>query len=250
MQYIIEDNIDFFNALNSIDNSEDISKCLISNMPLENNYITLKCNHQFNYDALFEEIRNQKKINYMETRRVSHSQIKCPYCRTITNKILPYFVCYNLPKIYGVNSPERYALSIYKCEYIFKSGKQKDTPCCKSACKSEVGIFCNTHYKMMENKKNNGSNNRKVKKSNQLSLQIEASKSNINLSDLDTEIVENTIVETFQNLDEASYKNKNLVQLKNILRLNGCKVSGRKQELIDRILSYKLKKGTMWIKHE
>ena len=263
MQFIIEDNIDFLNALNSTDDSEDISKCLISNMPLENNYITLNCKHQFNYESLFEEIRNQKKINYMETKRVSHSQMKCPYCRTITNKILPYFASYNHQLIYGVNSPERYALSIYECEYVFKSGTQKNNTCCKSACKSGFGIFCNSHYKMMEKKKNKennkenkkiskkeSNNNRKRQNQNKLSLQIKGSEPIINLPEVGIELVENTIVETFQNLDEASYKNKSIVELKNILRLNGCKVSGRKQELIDRILLYKIKKGTMWIKHE
>lgn len=257
MQFTIEDNIDFFNALNSDEEQLDISRCLISNMPLQDNYVTLSCNHQFNYETLFEEIRNQKKVNYLETKRPSHSQMKCPYCRTITNKILPYFASYNHPLIYGVNSPERYALIINNCSYIYKSGKMKNQVCNKSACKSKFGTFCNSHYKMMEAKEkkkatlqNSKTLKKNTSKTNKKYKQEPLNNSIINLPEVDLEIIENTIVETFYNLDENSYKNKTIVELKKILRSNGCKVSGRKQELVDRIISHKQKNASLWIKHE
>ena len=254
MHFLIENNIDFFNALNSEEELNDCSKCLITNTPLEDNFITLNCNHSFNYDPLFEEIRNQKKINGLETRKVSHSQTKCPYCRTITNNILPYFSKYGHPLIYGVNSPERYSIKMNECDYKFKTGKMKGLNCSKSACKSQFGIFCNSHYKMMENKAIKEV--KKIKKlsttkTQKISKSLNISNSPIiDLPEVGLEIIENKVIETFYNVKEDVYKNKHVNELKNILRVNGCKVSGRKQELIDRILMYKIKNDNHWIKHE
>ena len=61
MNYIIEDNIDFFNELNKNDievNSDN--KCLITNEILMNDFVELKCKHKFNYYPLFMDIFNQK----------------------------------------------------------------------------------------------------------------------------------------------------------------------------------------------
>ena len=63
MNYIIEDDIDFFKELNEdlkIDKVSDENVCLISNLPLTDNYITLKCNHKFNLLPLFNEVCKQK----------------------------------------------------------------------------------------------------------------------------------------------------------------------------------------------
>ena len=91
MNYIIENNIDFFSELNKelsedsnkintkinakigeennishtenliIDNKDNI--CLLTHLPLEENYITLCCDHKFNYIPLYNEISNQKVYN-------------------------------------------------------------------------------------------------------------------------------------------------------------------------------------------
>ena len=54
----------FQNFLNSDDDESDIERCLISNNPLEINYITLNCNHKFNYKNIYNEVCKQKcKIN-------------------------------------------------------------------------------------------------------------------------------------------------------------------------------------------
>jgi hypothetical protein len=255
MQFIIEDNIDFFKELNSTNEIVDCSRCLITNMPLEDNFITLTCNHQFNYIPLFEEIRNQKKINSLETRRLSHKQMKCPYCRTITNNIMPFFTQYKLPAIYGVNSPDRFSLILYDCEHKFKSGKMKNSSCNKSACKSVFGVYCNTHYKSMTIKDSNKTkkvlkNTLKTKSLMQKTTILVHNNPIIDLSEAGIELVENKVIETFYNADNDTLKSMTVVILKKILRVNECKVSGRKQELIDRILLYKLKKGNLWIKHE
>ena len=82
-------NNDFFKYLNS-DNEDIDDICLISNLSLEKNYITLPCGHRFNYTPLFNEVKNQKNYSSLETSRIKKNQIKCPYCRTIVNNLLPF----------------------------------------------------------------------------------------------------------------------------------------------------------------
>ena len=109
MNYLIEENIDFYKILNDnfklnneIISDTDSSNCLISNKKLEDNYITFDCEHKFNYEIIYKEICNQKKHNHLEITKLKDYQIKCPYCRVITNNLLPYFSKYNLALVYGV----------------------------------------------------------------------------------------------------------------------------------------------------
>ena len=61
--YTIEGGINFYEELykmlddekSSDQPSEDV--CLISNQPLTENYVTLDCNHKFNYMPLFNDIK-------------------------------------------------------------------------------------------------------------------------------------------------------------------------------------------------
>ena len=77
MNYIIEDNINFFDKLNKIDkidntkNITDSSLCLLTHQTLEKNYITLDCSHNFNYIPLYKEICCQKMPTYLETTNLS-----------------------------------------------------------------------------------------------------------------------------------------------------------------------------------
>ena len=59
MKYIIEDNINFFDELNS-DDCDPNNTCLIENKPLVDNFITLSCGHKFNYLPIYNEIIKQK----------------------------------------------------------------------------------------------------------------------------------------------------------------------------------------------
>ena len=59
--------IDYFNHLLEKDNTSDNNDlnsddniCLISNNKLQDNYITLKCNHRFNYIEIYNEVYSQK----------------------------------------------------------------------------------------------------------------------------------------------------------------------------------------------
>jgi hypothetical protein len=112
MKYNIENNIDFYNELytsldnksNNDENNNDL--CLITNLPLVNNFVQLKCGHKFNYGPLYKDIFNhKKKFNNMEQikTKLKQNQIRCPYCRNIQDELLPYYENFGYPKEHGVN---------------------------------------------------------------------------------------------------------------------------------------------------
>ena len=102
------------------------------------------------------------------------NQIKCPYCRSVQNGILPYTGLFSKTK--GINWPPKYSYSTKKCVALIKSGKRKGERCnvycfkdkcylhdkikiCKGVFKSgknkgksctykaRVGDFCKIHNK-------------------------------------------------------------------------------------------------------
>ena len=76
----------FLNYLNEkVDTLESSEKCLISNELLTCNYITLECNHKFNYIELFNEVVEQKTKKMLDNSKLKLNEVKCPYCRTINN---------------------------------------------------------------------------------------------------------------------------------------------------------------------
>ena len=136
----------FKSYLNNETNCEISSSnkcCLISGEPLTNNHITLDCGHMFNINELYNEVVQQKTKQNSYSNKVKVNEIRCPYCRIITPKILPYFKYYNNKLIYGVNGPIHLSIQLYKCEY---KGK-KSTCCGKNACITNNGTLCNSHIK-------------------------------------------------------------------------------------------------------
>ena len=125
------------------------NSCLISGEPLDNNHITLDCKHKFNINELYNEVVQQKTKHtlYFNKTKLKYNEIKCPYCRTITPKLLPYFKYYNNNLIYGVNCPQHLTMQLYECEY---KGK-KNTNCGKNACITNSGTLCNNHIKYTYN---------------------------------------------------------------------------------------------------
>lgn len=107
--YTVEGNIDFYNELyKSLDDDESedesIKRCLITNDPLCENFVTLDCNHSFNYLPLFQDIfNNKKKFNAMDSYMLKCGEIRCPYCRTIQKKLLPYYENMGVKQVHGVN---------------------------------------------------------------------------------------------------------------------------------------------------
>jgi hypothetical protein len=93
-------------------------RCLISGEVLDNNYITLQCNHKFNFLELYNEVIEQKTKKLLDNSKLRLNEIKCPYCRTITSNILPYFKYYDIKIIKGVNHPPDLSIKLYECTHI------------------------------------------------------------------------------------------------------------------------------------
>lgn len=130
-------------------NNDNSNMCLISKHPLTFNYITLPCNHKFNYIPLLKEVITQKTTrNPLNITMLAIHQIQCPYCRTVHNKLLPFIPSPTYTKrIRGVSAPAIYCMHTDKCSWKFKSGKQKNMLCGKDAYGNENGCFCSSHHK-------------------------------------------------------------------------------------------------------
>lgn len=136
-KYNIEGGKDFFAELHkSLDVDEcedDQNKCLITNQPLIDKYVTLNCGHKFNYIPLFNDLVNhKKKFNQMEGQlsKLNTNEIRCPYCRKKQQGTLIYYEELGLAKINGVNFYDPYCkeqsnkknnlyttYTTHKCEY-------------------------------------------------------------------------------------------------------------------------------------
>ena len=94
--------------------------CLITNDPLNAFHVTLVCGHKFNYEPLYQEVLRQKgrfgMHNYYE--RIGMHQIKCPYCRTLTNNLLPYIGVHpTIKRLTGVNAPASMCMPGVACSH-------------------------------------------------------------------------------------------------------------------------------------
>lgn len=202
--------------------NKEQNKCLISDKILDENHITLDCNHKFNYIPLFNEVKNQKFTkNYFDTSRPLFHQIKCPYCRTITSKILPYFSAIYDVKFNGVNYNNKFKkVQMYKCEHVWP---KLNKTCGDNACKTEYGCLCNKHYNLEKNKK--------LKKS-----KLNNNNNNNNINNVEDIL---KIIKLNNYLEDGSYEKLTIPQLKILLKKNNCKVGGIKKDLLARILERK-----------
>lgn len=128
VKYIIEGGINFYEELyKSLDDSDqdqdqDTSDnlCQITGQPLTDRFITMECNHKFNYSALYTEICKQKfvfqtykfsSLSELDQIKLKDAKkdyfIKCPYCRSIQFTLLPYYDDSALDKRYGINSLDK-----------------------------------------------------------------------------------------------------------------------------------------------
>ena len=115
-KYIVEGGLNFFDELNKSLNIEESEEndvqdmCLISNTELTDNYVTLDCNHKFNYEPLYNDILNHKtKYNSLERRQLKIMELRCPYCRHIQAKLLP--PCDGFENRHGVNYIDDYLMT-------------------------------------------------------------------------------------------------------------------------------------------
>ncbi len=146
------------------DDEDDENVCLIDGLPLDNTCIELTCKHKFNYLSLLQEIKVQKKYNNLEVQKLNSYQIKCPYCRSVHNGVLPYRENIFKSKLKGINWPPSKVLKTKHCTAIIKSGKRKGQLCNKLC----VGLYCPRHQKLADKAKAKASNqiNKKISKSN------------------------------------------------------------------------------------
>tara|TARA_B100000767_G_scaffold271722_1_gene297908 strand:+ start:1097 stop:1744 length:648 start_codon:yes stop_codon:yes gene_type:complete len=214
MNYITEDNIDFFDEITNLEDEDEdekeVDKWLLSGTPLTRNHITLDCNHKFNYCPLFHEVVKQKTVyNPNETSRLMIHEIKCPYCRQITPNLLPYIpVECGIIQVKGVNYPKNYCLQHKRCMWCFKTGKRKGQYCRGNGFETVLGTYCNKHWENI---------NSKTQKSK-----------DENNEEWTTEM-------------EGIYKSYTVASLKNLLRHNNIKVSGLKKNLVIRVVTHDLK---------
>jgi len=155
MNIVLEGNINFYDELHKLDTDDDNDNdneplCLLTNLPLDKNSIKLPCNHEFNFVPLYKEVVQQKTrtiSSHLNTDKLAYHQIKCPYCRQKTDSLLPHVrLNKEIGFISGVNAPEKMCMDFHTCEHTFKSGKNKNKLCSKTAYNNVVGCYCSTHH--------------------------------------------------------------------------------------------------------
>ena len=148
------------------DTNNNNNICLITGMKLEDDYVTLECEHKFNYKPLYYEIYNQKfkqksynssYLNTTEQNKILSSGynyfIKCPYCRNIQFTLLPkpsistpVCVVINsslIEEVYGINStdstkikvpdePAKFGSNNY--QFVIAGATYKKGTCSKELC--------------------------------------------------------------------------------------------------------------------
>ena len=143
MSELLNDDMKLFEELLNQEEETEENICLITNEKLENNYIKLNCNHNFNYLALYNEVVYQKTKKILDNSRLKINEIKCPYCRDVTDKLLPHYKYYNIPSVRAVTNPEKYTMKIQECQHIRNNKK-----CSRAGCITKDGVFCNIHMKI------------------------------------------------------------------------------------------------------
>lgn len=96
----------------------------------------------------------------LETTKLNYNEMKCPYCRTITPYILPYYPYPDVCKVKYVNVPANLALPSVSCEYGGACGATQtsnadnnDKNSCRALCmyneKYDM-ILCSKHLNKLE----------------------------------------------------------------------------------------------------
>jgi len=158
------ENVIVSDIMDTMDTTDNI--CLITKEKLHPNHITLNCKHKFNYVPLYNEVVGQKnkQSNVYEVTKLSSNQIKCPYCRIITNKLLPHIPYPSVKVIKNVNSyvttsynsnPD-YFLYAPKCSHATTNNAK--TECQKYGVyyETENVLLCPPHYKLYKTKQTTG----------------------------------------------------------------------------------------------
>jgi hypothetical protein len=149
------DQNDYTNNDNTQNENED-NHCLLTKESLQNIHIVLACGHKFNYVPLYREVIAQKTIGlsstgYYTSHSLKRNEIKCPYCRNVQNKLLPYLEFDGVKKMVNVNYPAKLSMTSQPCMYSvdINSKKSKKNASCKEYYN---GIHvCKKHYELSLN---------------------------------------------------------------------------------------------------
>lgn len=147
-------------AVDTVIKLHDDNYCLLTKEPLHSVHIELVCGHKFNYVPLYREIVVQKTIGlspngYYTSHSLKRNEIKCPYCRNIQDKLLPYIEYDGVKKTYGVNYPAKMSMTAQLCTYstsVNNSNSKKGKKSAGASCKDFAleccdGIYlCKKHY--------------------------------------------------------------------------------------------------------
>jgi len=217
MNYIIEDNYDFFKELNNTlaNDANTVNKCMISHLPLVYNSVTLPCKHSFNYMPLYTELRLHN----------NNKNITCPYCREVSNKLIPFIPLPTVKKVFGVNYPADKCLPAPECSFLLKMGSRKGSKCGRVGVINGEGVFCMSHQHHISAA---GTSASAAGTSAAGTSASAAGTSAAGTSESDNKEIWTPA------MDQLS-KEKSVPELKQMLREKGLKVGGLKKELIKRL---------------
>lgn len=230
LEIINNKNIDSSNN----NDSNNCNLCLISNKPLDDNHLILDCNHKFNYEDLYNEyVYQQTNKNYYDIYKPFAYQTKCPYCRTITNKVVPYFKPLLNNEYKQIHTNKNFeTIKLYECTYIGKSSTEN---CKMNCCITEFGKLCNKHYTIRKNANNKKLLKEKIKQNNYKKI-LDTNNNTNNLDNILPEYDIDTIDNLQYYLNTNKFHRLKIPQLKLLLKINNCKISGNKTQLIERII--------------
>jgi hypothetical protein len=262
--YIIDGSINFYEELMKDEETDENNVCLLSNLPLDETHIELPCSHKFNYIYIFNEVKSSKKPNYLNigynnNYSLSSNEIKCPYCRKRFDQLLP--PCKNIEGatlLKNVNTSNK-TLNI-KCK--------EDSSQCEQVYVTDIGYYCSQHYK--KHKKNTVKKQSNIKNKHKGMNPKKHTKESCNCHKNINNIMDssmNMIMDSSMNmimdssifvvcsvklnydkiidLSELKYnisKKYTIQLLKDILKKHNFPLSGKKDELIQRIIDKNLYK--------
>ena len=107
----------------------------------------------------------------LETTKLQYNQIKCPYCRSITSSILPYYPYPDVCKVKYVNTPSNLSLPSLSCEYhsfiwsehgaTAATATATATATCRTQCiynPKYDRMLCNKHLNKLESRSEGNGN--------------------------------------------------------------------------------------------
>jgi hypothetical protein len=229
--YIIEDGVDFYSELNKLDSdiSSSDNTCLITGKILERNSITLECNHSFNYISLFKELCRQKTFNINDPFPMRINEIKCPYCRRITQNILPFIPSIVNQLVKGVNSPSVYCMKFKSCNHVFRHGSHKGDTCCKNGFESVYGNICEKHYILKE------ASSKKLLEKQESSIPIHNDEAGI--GEDSSSSTSSDAIDWTDEMQEL-YNSSNMNDIRKKLKEKNLPISGTKKIIIHRLFTH------------